>query len=80
MLPTNHTALLALAALAFTGCHNNKEADSADDMHDGSADDDDHRRHGQTQDAEESLQEAEEEMDEVADEVKDEVDGDPATE
>lgn len=81
MIPTNHTALLAFAALGFMGCHNNKEADSADDMQGGSADhNEDHRDHEQSQDAEETLQEAEEEIDEAADEVKDEVDGDPTTE
>ena len=74
------TLCLALTAMVFLGCNKNKEADSANDMHDDSVDGDHDDHNEAAEDAEESMDEAGEDIEEAADEVKDEVDGNPATE
>jgi len=65
--------------MSFVACNKNKDADSPDDMDDGSAERTGEDIDEASRDAEESMEEAADDVEEQMDEAADEVDGDPTT-
>lgn len=75
----NQTFCVAVIALTFVACNKNKDADSPDNMSDGSAERTGEDLDEATREAEEDIEEAADDVGEEMEEAGNEVDGDPTT-